>query len=72
MEHVVHKRLETLRWILRGLLTAFGIVALITVLSVLGFLAIGATILFNPFILVVLGIAIVVIAAMMKNKKDVR
>lgn len=64
-------RIETLRWILWGLLIAFGIVALITMLSVRGFLAIGA-ILFNPFILVVLGIAIVVIAAMMKNKKDVR
>jgi hypothetical protein len=64
------KRLETLRWILQGLLTAFGAIALIAVFSVLGFLAIGA-ILFNPFILVVLGIAIVVIAAMMKNKKDV-
>ncbi|AFU57003.1 hypothetical protein Ngar_c00530 [Candidatus Nitrososphaera gargensis Ga9.2] len=37
----------------------------------LGFLTIGV-LLFNPFILVVLGIAIVVIAAMMKNKKDVR
>ncbi len=71
MEHVVHKRLETLRWILRGLLTAFGVIVLMAALSVLGFLAIGA-ILFNPFILVVPSIAIVVIAAMMKNKKDVR
>ncbi|WP_148680749.1 hypothetical protein [Candidatus Nitrososphaera gargensis] len=71
MERVVQKRLETLTWILRGLLIIFGVIALITVLSVLGFLTIGV-LLFNPFILVVLGIAIVVIAAMMKNKKDVR
>ncbi len=46
---------------------AFGLVALLTVLGVLGFLAIGG-IIFNPFILVVLGIAIVVIAAMIALK----
>ncbi|HEX7033676.1 MAG TPA: hypothetical protein VF172_11820, partial [Nitrososphaera sp.] len=63
MERVARKKLETLAWILRGLLVVFGLVALLTLLGVLGFLAIGA-IIFNPFILVVLGIAIIVIAAM--------
>lgn len=47
------------------------VLALMTLLGVLGLLAIGA-ILLNPFILVILGIAIVVVAAMMKNQKNVR
>lgn len=67
MGHTARKRFKTLTWVFGGLLAAFGIVALLTVLGIVGFLAIGF-ILFNPFLLVILGIAIIVIYFMMKNR----
>jgi hypothetical protein len=66
-----HKRLKILTWVFKGLLVVFGIIALLTVLSFIGLLAIGF-ILFNPFFLIILAIAIIVIYAMMKNPKEIK
>lgn len=71
MGHPVRKRLNTLTRVFRGLFAAFGIVALLTTFSIVGFPAIGF-IIFNPFLLVILQIAIIVIYFMMKNPKEVR
>lgn len=49
----------------------FGVIALLIILGILG-IVVTSTLIFNPFILIVTGIAIIAVYAMMKNPKEVK